>query len=87
MRGEGPTAMQSSLGYLFSGPLTPTISPSLETSVLHISIPLEEDTHSSIWDTKLTSTDISHLRTDTTDQDMFNLYLKSHITREDDGDY
>ena len=52
VRGEGPTAMQSKLGYLLSGPLTPTIS-----SVLHISIPLEEDTCSSIWDTKLTSTD------------------------------
>ena len=70
VRGEGPTAMQSKLGYLLSGPLSPTISPALDTSVLHISIPLEEDTHSSIWDAELTSTDIAHLRTDTSDQDM-----------------
>ena len=87
VRGDGPTAMESKLGYLLSGPLTPTISPSLDTSVLHISVPLEEDTRSSIWDAELTSTDITHLRTDTSDQDMFNLYLQSHITREDDGGY
>lgn len=65
VRGEGPIAMQSKLGYLLSGPLAPPTSPIIDTSVLHISIPLEEDAHSSIWKAELTSTDISHLGTDT----------------------
>ncbi|XP_065902524.1 uncharacterized protein [Dysidea avara] len=84
VRGEGPTAMQSKLGYLLSGPLTPATAPLLETSVLYVSIPIEEDNLSHHWEAELTTTDIG---TDTSDQDIFDCYLQSHIKREDDGAY
>ena len=74
----------SKLGYLLSGPLTPATTPLLETSVLYVSIPIEEDTLSHHWEAELTSTDIG---TDTSDQDIFDRYLQSHIKREGDSAY
>jgi len=65
--------MQSKLGYLHSGPLTlPT--PSLtDTSVLHLSIPIEED--AGLPHLMSDPTDITHFNTDTSYQDMFSRYL------------
>jgi len=45
------------------------------------------ETHSPIWEAELISTDITHFGADTSDQDMFNRYLQSYITHEDDSAY
>ena len=52
--------------------------------MLHVSIPIEEDTDSPLWMAELT--DITHSPADTTDQNIFDWYQQSHI-RQDDGAY
>ena len=69
VRGEGPTTMQSKLGYLLSGPLTLPAIPLVDTNVLHVSIPTEENTDSSLWIAELT--DITQPPADTTDLNIF----------------
>ena len=54
VQGEGPITMQSKLGYLLSGPLTLPATPLVNTNVLHVSIPTEENTDSSLWIAELT---------------------------------
>jgi len=56
VRGEGPNAMQSKLGYLLSGPLTTSITSQVCTNMLHIvSLPTDNDT-TDFWGVESTGT-------------------------------
>ena len=75
--------MQSKLGYLLSGPLTLPTPSLVDASVLHVSIPIEEEVGSPLWVADLT--DITHTPTDMSDQNIFECYQQSHIRRQSDG--
>ena len=53
--------------------------------MLHVSIPIEEDTALPFWIAKLT--DITQPPADTTDQNILDQYQQCHIRQEDDGAY
>ena len=84
VRGQGPTAMKSRLGYLLSGPLTPPRKQSEHhaASILHVSTQPVQDTEL-FWTTAFSSTCMS------IDPDMEFLaeYQRTCITSEADGSY
>ena len=85
VRGDGPTAVQSKLGYLLSGPLYLPKSCYEATNVLHISVNSlnEEQMIEKFWAIESTRT----LPTTMKDSNHFmDTYLNS-ITRQDDGSY
>ena len=84
IRGNGPTAMQSKLGYLLLGPLSTVQKPLSNTNILHTStICNEEDQQENFWNVE--STDITNPKE--TDTSFLQQYQKSSISREPDGGY
>ena len=85
VRGDGPTAVQSRLGYLLSGPLP---SPQLaDTTSLHVSIfscTTEGATPSRFWNMESTGTTCV---TETSDADFLHKYMATKITVQPDGAY
>jgi len=86
VRGDGPTAVQSKLGYLLSGPLTLSSSSCYGTvTSMHIGIhndPGNDQTLARFWEIESSGT----LPQEKTSDQFTNTYLKS-ITRQDDGSY
>ena len=85
IRGDGPTAVQSKLGYLLSGPLHLSNHTQEITSTFHISVspPNIEQTVEKFWTIESTGT----LPTSPQSHDQFtNDYLMS-IVQEDSGSY
>ena len=84
VRGNGPTAVASKLGYLLSGPMQPTPHSS-EASVLMVtnSSQFEFDLQR-FWD--LESVGVS-LTDETAKDNILKHYLTSCLTRDDDGAY
>ena len=85
VRGKGPTAVQSHLGYLLSGPLP--LSRPMETTNLHIAIlsctNAAEGTEA-FWE----SESIGTLPIGQTPDDIFlRQYMHTHITTQPDGKY
>ena len=84
IRGNGPTAMQSKLGYLLSGPL-PIVQKTLGiTNILHVSATCKvDDQRENFWNAESAgSTNPKEIDT------IFLLqYQKSSISREPDGGY
>ena len=85
VRGQGPTAMKSRLGYLLSGPFTPPRKQSKHqaASVLHVSV---QPLHSTELFWTMESTAISLASMDP-DKQFLAEYQRTCITRESDGSY
>ena len=85
IRGEGPTAMSSKLGYLLSGPLSPPSNSSVLVNMLHVTTGHEEEVCSlqKFWQVEDTVI--------TPEEDPSQKFLKSHcashIWRQDNGTY
>ena len=85
IRGEGPTAMSSKLGYLLSGPLSAPSNSSILVNMLHVTTGHEEEECNlqKFWqveDTAITPEEDSS-------QKFLKSYCASHIWRQDDGTY
>ena len=84
VRGMGPTAVESKLGYLLSGPVQPTANQSTTANVLMVTTsPSEFDLE---WFWNLESVGESPTD-DNAEDDMLEQYLTSSVTRNDDGAY
>ena len=84
IRGDGPTAVRSKLGYLLSGPL-PVIQP---TTILHIGA--MKDIGCDIqryWSLETTGTEPQAEDGTNPDQQFFDMYSQNYITRLEDGSY
>ncbi|XP_065896035.1 uncharacterized protein [Dysidea avara] len=89
VRGQGPTAQQSKLGYLLSGPLPDTLSGSTSSTLLHISTTLNhEDTKlqnlDNFWSVEAVGTDA---QTSSPDLTFLRYYQQSSITQTPEGIY
>ena len=89
VRGDGPTAQQSRLGYLLSGPLPDSLSGSTSTALLRITsaIPSEEPLLPNLekfWSVKGIGTDAV---TRSADLAFLKSYQKSAISRTSEGTY
>ena len=85
VRGDGPMAVQSHLGYLLSGPLH--LPKPIETSSLHVVILhcTTNNTESCCpWKSEFTDTMSNE---DTMNNAFFQQYMKTHITTRPDGGY
>lgn len=84
VRGNNPTAVRSKLGYLLSGPLTPSVD--LSTNILHVTVQPEENSDPQrFWEIEATGTSPS---TDVcNDKDFLQCYIDSSITRQPDDTY
>ena len=83
IRGPGPTAVESKLGFLLSGPLY-NYTPALTSGMFHLSsVSLYDSTDftnsGNVWETD--SEQISHLST------FLQEYLRDSVTRQSDGTY
>ena len=87
IRGNGPTAMQSKLGYLLSGPIKSPRSDTTPTNILNVMIShYDEDKQLE----KFWSLESLGITSPTSNNDESNLpreYQQSAISREDDGSY
>ena len=85
VRGDGPTAVQSHLGYILSGPLH--LPKPIETSSLHVAILhcTTNNTESCCpWKSEFMDTMSNE---DTMNNAFFQQYMKTHITTRPDGGY
>ena len=84
VRGNGPTAVQSKLGYLLSGPLQlpqPVAMTSLHVAIFHCtSYPIGENP--CFWNSESSDTAKGHLN-----DNFLQLYMKTHIRVRSDGAY
>jgi len=83
IRGNGPTAVDSKLGYLLSGPILQT-PQSTTTNVMMIMNLNDDFDLERFWD--LESVGVS-LTDETVQDNMLQQYLNSCLTRDDDGAY
>ena len=88
IRGNGPTAMKSKVGYLLSGPLSQSKTPT--ANVLNITIytqhiEIEDGDLQKFW--AIESTGMSSLTVNESDKEFFQSYIKSSIRRQPDGSY
>ena len=84
VRGTGPTAMSSKLGYLLSGPTLLPRPPSASISTLHVAAGHDQEEHNlmrfwQVEDTVTASTDSG--------KQFLQSYSNSHISRQSDGTY
>ena len=84
MRGMGPTAVESKLGYLLSGLVQPTASQSTTANVLMVTTSQSEFDLERFWNLK--SAGVSPTD-DNAEDDMLEQYLTSSVTHDDDGAY
>ena len=87
IRGNGPTAMQSKLGYLLSGPIKLPAGERTPTNILNVMIfYYEEDQQlEKFW--SLESLGITEPTTNNDESSLSREYQQSAISREDDGSY
>ena len=84
IRGDGPTATSSKIGYLLSGPTSLTHSFNVVTNILHISTQHNEDNNlQRFWDLEMTGTAAEN----NSDKQFLLEYSKTCITRLPDGSY
>ena len=83
IRGEGPTAVASKLGYLLSGPLHRTSSTA---TLFHVSAqaPAEATRIEQFWNIESTGTQPTM---EDPDKQFLELYMKTSITSQQDGSY
>ena len=84
IRGDGPTAMKSKLGFLLSGPVYPLQPKDQSINVLHTSVAtLGDNNVTNFWDLESTGT----LPPADPPSDILTSYLKSSVTCQQDGSY
>ena len=84
VRGDGPTAMQSRLGYFLSGPLVVPSAPSHNASMFQVST-TTADCNNTFW--MMESADAMQPDMDESENDFLKRYQQTCITREEDGAY
>ena len=87
IRGNGPTAMQSKLGYFLSGPLHDSRSLVNAANILHVMTAHKQEEYDLERFWTMESTGISPTITGDADKDFLQNYQRSCITRECDGGY
>ena len=85
IRGNGPTAMESKLGYLLSGPIPSQMIDSTFQMFNTIVQPLEECDIAKFWDVESTGT-LSTTES-SSDNQFLASYLKSSVACQPDGSY
>ena len=85
VRGNGPTAMASKLGYLLSGPLSPTHSQDVVTNILHVATQHADDECDlqRFWNLEAAGTEVEN----DADKKFLDDYSRYCITRLQDGSY
>ena len=84
IRGDGPTAVKSKLGYLLSGPL-PVIQP---TTILHVGDATDVNCDiQKYWSLETTGTEPQTGKNINADQQFLDMYSQRYITRLEDGSY
>ena len=85
VRGNGPTAIASKLGYLLSGPLSSTRSQDVVTNILHVATQHgdEECNLQRFWNLEATETEVEN----NVDKKFLDDYSEHCITRLQDGSY
>ena len=86
IQGSGPTAVQSKLGYLLSGPL-PSVRQNTLINLCHVSINSNDVACDleKFWQVESTGVTISSKKE--TDKQFLKLYIDSCVTRQSDGSY
>ena len=84
IRGDGPTAVSSRLGYLLSGPLPVIQSNTVVTSLLNVVMDHETDEQNL---QKFWTIEDAGITTDGQDKQFLEHYSATHITRQEDGSY
>ena len=86
VRGNGPTAMSSKLGYLFSGPLSTEHSFTIQTNTLHVAAHHSMDCHlKQFWDLESMG---SRPTLDTNIDKAFLMeYFRTYVNHQSDGSY
>ena len=88
VRGNGPTAMESKIGYLLSGPLSPPHTALDGVDVLHVGVEGMEGTNiAQFWNVEFTGTLPTTTSTNTDDQRFLTAYLNSSVHQNPDGSY
>ena len=85
VRGNGPTAMASKLGYLLSGPLSSSQSRDVVTNILHVATQHDDDECNlqRFWNLEATGTEVES----DIDKKFLDNYSEHCITRLQDGSY
>ena len=87
IRGDGPTAVESKLGYLLSGPLS-SHGEADDVEVFHVRVMGIEDTSTTqFWDVESTGTLPTTISAMTRDYQFLAAYLKSSVHQNQDGSY
>lgn len=87
IRGDGPTAMSSKLGYLLSGPVLLPRPPSAAVNILHVAAEHEQEEQNLLRFWQVEDTAITPAEQKSQDHKFLKTYCESHITRQDDGTY
>ena len=84
MRGMGPTAVESKLGYLLSGPVQPTATQSTSANVLMVTTSYQREFDlEHFWNLE----SVGVLPIEGKAENKLEHYLTSSVTRDDDGAY
>ena len=87
IRGDGPTAVESKLGYLLSGPLS-SHREGDDIDIFHVGVMGTEDTNiTQFWDVEFTGTSPTTKSATTRDYQFLAAYLKSSVHQNQDGSY
>ena len=86
IRGKGPTAVASKLGYLLSGPLPGAYSHTSTASLFHVSVqsPAETPSLEQFWNIESTGTQPA---VEDPDKQFLESYMQTNITCQQDGSY
>ena len=87
IRGDGPTAMSSKLGYLLSGPVLLPHPQSAAVNILHVAAEHEQEEQNLLRFWQVEDTAITPTEQKYQDHQFLKSYCESHITRQDDGTY
>ena len=88
IRGNGPTAMESKIRYLLSGPLSSSHTDTDGIDVLHVGVDGMKGTNiAQLWEVEFTGTLPITKFTTVNDQQFLTAYLNSSVHQNSDGSY
>ena len=83
IRGDGPTAMSSKLGYLLSGPVLLPCPPSAAVNILHVAAEHEQEEQNLLKLWQVEDTTITPAEQKSQDHQFLKSYCESHISRQE----
>jgi len=87
IRGNSPTAVESKIGYLLSGPLSHSTDTN-DIGMLHVGTAADASTHiDKFWDVEFTGTLPTAKSTIMSDQQLLTAYINSSLSQGSDGSY